>query len=59
MLRSFRRMFVIYKGYRLRLIFSQVLLMISAAAMLMVASLNQRLINQGIQAENADVVVST
>ncbi|MCB0196226.1 MAG: ABC transporter ATP-binding protein [Anaerolineae bacterium] len=59
MLKSFRRMFIIYKDYRGRLIFSQVLLLISAAAMLMVAALNQRLINQGIQAGNAEVIVRT
>ncbi|HRV91447.1 MAG TPA: hypothetical protein P5526_04740, partial [Anaerolineae bacterium] len=57
MLKSFRRMFVIYKDYRGRLIFSQVLLLISAAAMLMVAALNQRLINLGIQAGDAEVIV--
>ncbi|MCB0172198.1 MAG: ABC transporter ATP-binding protein [Anaerolineae bacterium] len=59
MLKSFRRMFVIYKDYRGRLIFSQVLLLISAAAMLMVAALNQRLINLGIQAGDAEVIVRT
>ena len=32
----------IYKGYRGRLLLSQILLLISAAAMLMVAALNQR-----------------
>ena len=59
MLKSFRRMFVIYKDYRGRLLFSQLLLMVSAASMLMVASLNQRLINEGIQAGDARVIVVT
>jgi ATP-binding cassette subfamily B protein len=59
MLKSFRRMFVIYRGYRGRLIFSQVLLMISAMATIAVATLNERLINDGMLANNEAVVLNT
>jgi ATP-binding cassette subfamily B protein len=59
MLTSFRRLFGIYKGYRLRLIFSQVLLIISALATLGVATLNQRLINEGLLAEDPVVILQT
>jgi len=59
MLKSFRRMFVIYRGYRGRLIFSQVLLMISAMATIAVATLNERLINDGMLANNEGVVLNT
>ena len=59
MLHSFRRLFVIYKGYRGRLLISQVLLMLSALSMIGVATLNQRLINEGIQAQNETVLVRT
>jgi len=57
MLKSYRRLFGYYKGYRLKLVFSQVLLLISAAASMGVATLNQRLINDGIEAGNMDVVL--
>ncbi len=59
MLNSFRRLFVIYKGYRGRLIFSQVLLFIAALCMIGVATLTQRLINEGIGAENGEVIMQT
>jgi len=59
MLKSFRRLFVIYKGYRGRLIFSQVLLFIAALSMIGVATLTQRLINEGIGAENGEVILQT
>jgi hypothetical protein len=59
MLKSFSRLFVIYKGYRLKLIFSQVLLFISALCMIGVATLTQRLINDGIAANNIEVVLQT
>jgi len=59
MLKSFRRLFVIYRDYRGRLILSQVLLIISAAAMLGVAALNQRMINEGIAAGDVRVLVKT
>ena len=59
MLKSFRRLFVIYRGYRLKLLFSQVLLAISALASIGVATLSQRLINDGLMAQNEDVILSS
>ncbi|MBK8050370.1 MAG: ABC transporter ATP-binding protein [Anaerolineales bacterium] len=59
MLKSFRRMFFIYNGYRLRLFFSQVLLAISALASIASATLSQRLINQGLMAGDAEVVIDS
>ena len=59
MLKSFRRLFAIYKGYRGRLIFSQVLLFIAALSMIGVATLTQRLINDGIGAADETVIVQT
>jgi ABC-type multidrug transport system fused ATPase/permease subunit len=58
-LKSFRRMFVIYKGYRLRLVISQVLLLISAAASITLATLNQQLVNEGMLAGDPMVIVQT
>jgi ATP-binding cassette subfamily B protein len=52
-------MFGMYKKYRARLIISQVLVLISATAIIGVASLNQRLINEGIEADDPDVILST
>ena len=59
MLKSFSRLFVIYRGYRLKLIFSQVLLFISALCMIGVATLTQRLINEGIAKNDIEVVLQT
>ena len=59
MVKSFRRLFAIYKGYRLRLILSQILLAISALCTLGVATLNQRIINEGIIAEDPSIILST
>jgi ABC-type multidrug transport system fused ATPase/permease subunit len=59
MLTSFRRLFVIYKGYWWKLAFSQVLLFISALCMIGVATLTQRLINEGIEAANVEVILQT
>ncbi|NCF64977.1 MAG: ATP-binding cassette domain-containing protein [Chloroflexi bacterium] len=59
MLKSFSRLFIIYRGYRLKLIFSQVLLFISALCMIGVATLTQRLINDGIATGNIEVVLQT
>ena len=59
MLKSFRRLLVIYKGYRLRLLFSQVLLLIAALCMIGVASLNQVIVNDGIVAENPEAILRT
>jgi ABC-type multidrug transport system fused ATPase/permease subunit len=59
MLKSLRRMLVIYRPYRGRLIASQVLLFISAIASLLAATMQQRLINQGIEAGNERVIIAT
>jgi ATP-binding cassette subfamily B protein len=48
-----------YRKYRARLIISQVLVLISATAIIGVATLNQRLINEGIEAEDPEVILST
>jgi ATP-binding cassette subfamily B protein len=52
-------MYGIYGRYRGRLILSQILVLISAATTIGVASLNQQLVNQGIQAGNMEVVLET
>ncbi|MCP4357663.1 MAG: ABC transporter ATP-binding protein [Chloroflexi bacterium] len=59
MLKSLRRLFVIHKHFRGRLILSQVLLLISASSMIGIATLNQKLINDGIVAEDADMILNT
>jgi len=59
MIKSLSRTFIIFKMYRGRLILSQILLLISAASTIGVASLIQKLINQGILANNLDVIVDT
>ena len=59
MLRSLSRTFIIFKMYRGRLILSQILLLISAATSIGVATLIQKIINQGIIEKNLDVIVDT
>lgn len=59
MLKSFQRMFVIYEGYRLRLVISQVLLLVSAIASIALATLNQQLINEGMLAGDPIVIIET
>ena len=59
MLKSFRRLFAIYAGYRGHLIWSQVLLAVSAVLLVVVATLNQRLINDGLLKNDIGVVVET
>jgi len=59
MLSNLRKLLVIYRGYRGRLVFSQVLLMISALASIGVATLIQRLINQGMLAGDVIVILQT
>ena len=59
MIKSLRRTLGMYRKYRARLIISQFLVLISAAATIGVASLNQRLINQGIETGNVEVILST
>jgi ABC-type multidrug transport system fused ATPase/permease subunit len=57
--KAFSRLFVLYRPYRNKLILSQILLLISATASLGVATLIQRLINQGIQGGNERVIIDT
>jgi ABC-type multidrug transport system fused ATPase/permease subunit len=59
MIKSLRRTLGMYRKYRARLIISQILVLISAAATIGVASLNQRLINQGIETGNVEVILGT
>ena len=59
MIKSLSRMFGMYKKYRARLVISQVLVLISATAIIGVASLNQRLINEGIEAGDVEAILST
>jgi len=59
MIKSMRRVFMIYRRYRARLILSQVLVLISAAATMWFASLTSRLINEGIEAGNVTVLLDT
>lgn len=59
MIKSLRRTLGMYRKYRARLIISQILVLISAAATIGVASLNQRLINQGIETGNVQVILGT
>ena len=59
MIKALRRTLGMYKKYRARLVISQVLVLISATAVIGVASLNQQLINEGIETGNVDVILST
>ncbi len=56
---NLRKLLVIYRGYRGRLIISQLLLMISALASIGVATLMQRLINQGMLTGDVEVIIQT
>ncbi len=57
MYKNFRRLFVIYKGAKRPLIVSQVMLFISVAINLVIVSLNGRLVNEGVQQGNIQVVI--
>jgi ABC-type multidrug transport system fused ATPase/permease subunit len=59
MIRSMRRIFTIYKRYRGRLLLSQLLVLISAITTITFASLNAKLINEGITAGDAKVLLNT
>lgn len=59
MIKSLRRTLGMYKKYRARLVISQVLVLISAIAIIGVASLNQQLINEGIEAGDVEAILST
>jgi ATP-binding cassette subfamily B protein len=58
-LSSLGRMLFVFKGYRGRLLVSQVLLLISALASVLVATMTQRLINEGLIAGDVEVIVQT
>ncbi len=59
MVRSLRRILVLYKPYRGRLILSQVLLLLSAVCAISMAGLNSTIINDGLLAKNTAVIVDT
>jgi len=59
MLKALSRTFIIFKMYRGRLIASQALLLVSALAMIGVATLTQTLINEGIIAADPQVLLQT
>lgn len=59
MITSMRRIFGIYRRYRVRLLLSQVLVLISAVTTIVFASLTARLVNQGITAGNIEVLLDT
>jgi ABC-type multidrug transport system fused ATPase/permease subunit len=59
MIESMRRIFAIYKLYRGRLLVSQVLVLISAITTIAFASLNAKLVNEGITAGNPEVLLNT
>jgi ABC-type multidrug transport system fused ATPase/permease subunit len=58
MLKSLRRVLIVFKKYRGRLVLSQVLVLISALGTVVVAALSQQLINDGIEAGDIVVVLS-
>jgi ABC-type multidrug transport system fused ATPase/permease subunit len=59
MIKSMRRMYSIYWRARGRLILSQIMVLLSATATIAFASLNQKLVNQGIEMNNYKMVVDT
>lgn len=59
MIKSLIRTMGMYKKYRARLIISQVLVLISAIAIIGVASLNQQLINEGIETGDVEAILRT
>ena len=59
MLNSMRRIFTIYRHYRARLLVSQLLVLASAITTIWFASLNAKLVDQGITAGNTEVLLDT
>ncbi len=59
MLTSFRRVLLVFRKYRGRLVISQVLVLISALSIIGVATFTQRLINEGIVAEDPEAILRT
>ena len=58
MLKSFRKVLIIFKKYRGRLVISQILVLISAIAVIGVAGQTQQLINEGIEAGDVYAILS-
>ena len=58
MYKNFRRLFVIYRGVRRPMILSQVLLLCSVVMNLVMMTLTGRLVNEGVQQGNIDVVLN-
>jgi ATP-binding cassette subfamily B protein len=54
-----RRIFIIYRHYRARLLISQLLVLASAITTIWFASLNAKLVDQGITAGNSEVLLDT
>ncbi|CUS06066.1 ABC transporter related [Candidatus Promineifilum breve] len=59
MFSSLRRLTTIYKGYRGRLILSQILLIVAALCTILMATQTQKLLNEGLYAGNILVIVNT
>ena len=59
MIKSLRRVLIVFRKYRARLVISQILVLTVPAAMIGVAALNQRMIDEGIEAGSAEVVLET
>ncbi len=59
MFKSLIRTMGMYKNYRAKLVISQVLVLISATAIIGVASLNQQLINDGIETGDVEAILRT
>ena len=59
MLKAYRRIFVIWHGYRRHLVLCQVLLLISGAASIGMATMTQKVINEGLVAGDTTVIVTT
>jgi ABC-type multidrug transport system fused ATPase/permease subunit len=59
MLNSLRRTLLVFRKYRGRLVVSQLLVLISALSIIGLATLTQRLINEGVVAENSEAILRT
>jgi ATP-binding cassette subfamily B protein len=58
-LKAYRRIFVIWHGYRRHLVLCQVLLLVSGAASIGMATMTQKVINEGLVAGDTTVIVTT
>ena len=59
MLKAYRRIFLIWHGYRRHLVLCQALLLVSGAASIGMATLTQKVINQGLVAGDTTAIVTT